>query len=274
MKKALFFDIDGTLVDFEGKMPESAKLALKKAQERGHLIVICSGRSVCQIYPFLIELGFDGIIAASGAYVEYKNEVIFRHRMDEETLKLTCAVLEEAHASYSAQTERVTITGEANKDRMFRRFRRRRENEDEEVFMARMNMGWEVDDNIAQRRDVEKMNFFESQIPISEIRRRLEGYCDVVAMSFNVPTDTDGEISTKGVNKALGIQKFIEHAGIAREDTVVFGDGPNDSDMLEYAHISVAMGNAREEIKKMASYVTKDINDDGIAYAMSELGLI
>ena len=67
MGKALFFDIDGTLVNFQGKMPDSAKQALMQVKKNGHQIVICSGRSVCQIYPWLLDLGFDGLIAAAGA---------------------------------------------------------------------------------------------------------------------------------------------------------------------------------------------------------------
>ena len=272
MKKALFFDIDGTLVNFHGQMPESAVRALKKAHENGHLLVICSGRSICQIYSFLTDLEFDGVVAASGAYVEYKKQVIFRQHMEEKTLQTVCALLDEADAAYSAQAENRILVKEECRERLFQRFQKW--HKDDEGFAERVNNGMEVDNHLENRRDIEKINFFDSQISVSTIRERLADCCDVTAMSFSVPTDTDGEISTKGVNKALGIQKFIEHIGIAQKDTVAFGDGPNDIDMMEYAHTSVAMGNAWEEIKQRASFVTKDIDDDGIEFAMKELGLI
>lgn len=272
MGKAIFFDIDGTLVNFKGKMPDSAASALKKAQENGHLIVLCTGRSVCQIYPFLTEMGFDGIVAASGAYVEYKNQVIFKNVMDEETLKITCALMDEAGAFYSAQAGRRIVIREDCRTRLLKRFREW--HEEDENFSERINNGMEVEAYPERSRDIEKISFFDSRIPLSAIKKRLAEYCDVTAMSFSVPTDTDGEITPKGVNKALGIQKFIERAGIAREDTVAFGDGPNDFDMMEYVHTGVAMGNAWEEVKARASYVTKDIDDDGIAFAMAELGLV
>jgi len=57
-------------------------------------------------------------------------------------------------------------------------------------------------------------------------------------------------------------------------DTIAFGDGPNDLDMIAYAGVGVAMGNAREELKKIADFVTKPVNEGGIAYAMQKLGLI
>ena len=56
MGKALFFDIDGTLVNFQGRMPDSAKRALLQSQKNGNFLVICSGRSVCQIYPWLLDM--------------------------------------------------------------------------------------------------------------------------------------------------------------------------------------------------------------------------
>ncbi len=51
-KKVLFFDIDGTLVDFDGKLSDQTKEALYKVKASGHKIVICTGRTKCQIYPF------------------------------------------------------------------------------------------------------------------------------------------------------------------------------------------------------------------------------
>ncbi len=271
MRKALFFDIDGTLVNFQGQMPESAKRALLQAQSNGHLIVLCSGRSVGQVYPFLLEMGFDGIIAAAGAYVEYKKEVIVRHRMDKKTVDAICDLLEEANAIYSAQAEsRVFISGECKRRMKERNRLLGRSKELTEYVDKHM----EVTDCLKRHTDIEKFNFFNSQITVAGIRERLAGLCDVTAMSFDIPTDTDGEICTKGIHKAFGIQKFIERAKIAKEDTVAFGDGPNDADMLSYAHTGVAMGNARKEIKACADFVTHDIDEDGIAHALSALGLV
>lgn len=271
MGKALFFDIDGTLVNFQGKLPDSAKQALQQAKKNGHLIVICSGRSVCQIYPWLIDMNFDGLIAAAGAYVEYDHQVVYRHHMDKKTVAQVCSLLNEANAAYSAQAgSRIVVTQECGK-RLEKRFQSLPVAK--EVSEQVVN-GMDIDDRLELRSDIEKFNFFDSRIPIGEIRKRLEKDCDVTAMSFNVPTDSDGEISANGINKALGIQKFIEHAGITKEDTIAFGDGANDLDMLAYAQVGVAMGNALDEIKKQADYVTTGIDEDGIAHAMSALGLL
>ena len=71
-KKVVFLDIDGTIVDFFGNIPESTKTAIRKARENGHYMVVCSGRSKFQIAKEVLDLGIDGIVAAAGAYVEYE----------------------------------------------------------------------------------------------------------------------------------------------------------------------------------------------------------
>lgn len=271
MRKALFFDIDGTLVNFRGKMPDSAKRALNQVKKNGHLTVICSGRSACQIYPWLLDMGFDGIIAASGAYVECGQQMVYEHYMDKETIRQTCGLLDEAHAAYAAQAKSGLVVTEKCKQRITDRFSS--ESADREMTDRLINR-MQVVERLDECPDIQKFNYFESEIPLDEVRGRLAKWCDVTAMSFDRPNDTDGEISFRGVNKALGIQKFIAYAGIEKEDTVAFGDGANDLDMLEYAHVGVAMGNAIDDLKKRAGFVTRDIDDDGIAYALSELGLL
>ena len=271
MGKALFFDIDGTLVNFQGKMPESAKHALLQVQKKGHLIVICSGRSICQIYPWLMDMKFDGIIAAAGAYVEYDHQAVCDYHMDKKTVALVCSLLDEAHALYSAQTRNRIIMTKDCKKSIDSKFRSMCVDRD---VVEQVNKCVLIDEHLEQHQNIEKIIFFDSKIPIAILRQRLKECCDVTEISFNLPTESDGEISCKGINKAFGIQKFIEHAGIAREDTVAFGDGPNDFDMMAYAHVGVAMGNAIEDIKKQADYVTTGIDEDGIEHALQELGLL
>ena len=121
-KKAVFFDIDGTLVNFRGQMPQSAKKALLELQRNGHKIILCSGRSRRQMYPFLLELGFDGIVGATGAYVECGNDVVFRHSMSSEEIHIVTGVLDKAGACYSAQAGECMITSAQHRDRQLARF--------------------------------------------------------------------------------------------------------------------------------------------------------
>jgi hydroxymethylpyrimidine pyrophosphatase-like HAD family hydrolase len=69
------------------------------------------------------------------------------------------------------------------------------------------------------------------------------------------------------------MERYLKAAGIAREDSIAVGDGPNDLQMMEYAGIGIAMGNARE-VKERADMVTSSIDDDGIYRAFETLGLL
>ena len=76
-KKIIFLDVDGTLVNENGIVPESAKVAVKKARKNGHYVFLCTGRSKAEIYEDIMEIGFDGIIAAAGGYIELGDKVLF-----------------------------------------------------------------------------------------------------------------------------------------------------------------------------------------------------
>ena len=80
MKKIIFLDVDGTLVDYEGCLPESAVTAVRQAREKGHRVYICTGRSKAEVYPYLWDIGLDGMIGGNGSYVEDKGQVVL-HRL-------------------------------------------------------------------------------------------------------------------------------------------------------------------------------------------------
>lgn len=101
--KLLFFDIDGTLLDYTGKMPASAKEALRQASLAGHRLVICSGRSGHQLSDWMF-MDFDGIINCTGARVIFKQNVIYEHFVPQEDVRRAREVLEAANGVLVAQT--------------------------------------------------------------------------------------------------------------------------------------------------------------------------
>lgn len=262
MQKALFFDIDGTLVNFQGEVLESTKSALKKVRQNGHKIVICSGRSICDINMDIFGVPFDGIIATAGAYVSHQNQVIYEHFIEDSARRKIIELLEYANARYIAQTNHLVVT-EKNKQAVCQHFQIKNP---EKVL--------EIENHIEERKDIKKFTFCQSQLPLAEIQKALAPWCCVTAMSFENVTDDSGEICALGIDKALGIQKYIDFVGIDRKDTFSFGDGPNDYEMIEYAHIGIAMGNAIAGIKEKADYITTSVNEDGIERALRQFQLI
>ena len=270
-KKAVFFDIDGTLVNFRGQMPQSAKKALLELQRNGHKIILCSGRSRRQMYPFLLELGFDGIVGATGAYVECGNDVVFRHSMSSEEIHIVTGVLDKAGACYSAQAGECMITSAQHRDRQLARFHALL---DDAEMIEQIWRHVKITDHMEQMEGIEKFVYYESAWPVQKIREHLPDRFDVTESSFEAAVDDSGEVTSHGINKAYGMQKYLERAGIAREDTIAFGDGPNDFDMLEYAAVGVAMGNAVAALKDRADYIAAGVDEDGVARALQDLGLV
>lgn len=77
MMKAIFLDVDGTLTDYEGNIPESAIRAIQQARRNGHKVFTVTGRSKAEMYEDILAIGFDGYIGGNGSYVELDNQVLF-----------------------------------------------------------------------------------------------------------------------------------------------------------------------------------------------------
>lgn len=80
-RKIIFLDVDGTLVNYEGKLPDSAARAVQQARANGHRVYICTGRSRAEVYPYLWDIGLDGMIGGNGSYVEDGGEVVMHQMM-------------------------------------------------------------------------------------------------------------------------------------------------------------------------------------------------
>ena len=107
--------------------------------------------------------------------------------------------------------------------------------------------------------DIEEEQLLLPSIPNCEMGRWHPAFVDVTA---------------KGNTKQRGIDEIIRHFGIRLEETMAFGDGGNDISMLRHAGIGVAMGNAKDDVKAAAGYVTTSVDDNGIANALKQYGII
>ena len=130
-------------------------------------------------------------------------------------------------------------------------------------------------DRPGKRVDVEKIAYYQSAEGVEQVREGLGSYFAVEASSYQLIINSrTGRVTIRGINKAYGMQRYLEYAGIAQEDTCAFGDGPNDREMLEFAGIGVAMGNAGEELKGCADFVAAPIDQDGLYRAFETLGVL
>lgn len=269
-KKVIFFDIDGTLIDSNGKMPESARNALIKVRENGHRIVVCTGRSGYQIIPEISDF-FTDVISSSGAFVSSDGKVIFDYFVPRDVTKRVQEIIEGTGGILQSQTETEAVMTSRGFKHMNGVFNAK----DPSGRLSKIILGETVvTEDISECERIRKFVFYGCPLTLSELNEKLGDVCYVDMLSFNSGASGCGEISGNGINKSLGIQKYIEANDICREDTIAFGDGPNDVDMLEYAGLGVAMGNAAEFVKQRADFITRSIDEDGIEYALEYLKLI
>lgn len=267
-RKVIFLDVDGTLVDFSRKMPESARAALDKARENGHILSLCTGRTATSVYGWLLDFGFDAIIASAGAYVKMGDEIIYHSTLDRREVARMMNVVSDHGASCMVQGINGLYIDEENEVGM-RQFCAK-QGLDISAFQQELS----IVEHPELMPELESCVYHGADIPVDKMQKEVGDYFKVTGASFGKDRQMSGEITRMGVNKATGIQRLLDYLHMDREDSIAIGDGPNDVEMLSYAGIGVAMGNAMEGIKQYADMVTDDIDKDGIYKAFEKLGLL
>jgi Cof subfamily protein (haloacid dehalogenase superfamily) len=265
-RKAVFFDADGTLYDIREGVPESAREALIRLREKGHLAFLCTGRSRSFVLEDLESLPLDGMIAACGTYGEYQGERLFSEGPSPEEAWRSVEILR-AHGM---------IPVLEGPEYMY--YDKEEYNGDVDWFADLI--GRQLGDRYRPIRGNEgrlRINKISTKVrPGSDPEgafRELGDLYEAISHSEGMAGGTI-ELVPRGFSKATGIRDICKRLGISREATVVFGDSNNDLSMFRYAQVRVAMGNATEKIRELADYVTADIFDQGIAKGLAAIGLL
>lgn len=259
MKKAVFFDIDGTIWNEQMQIPQSTIEAVRALREAGHYAFLCSGRSRSNIRsPRLLEIGFDGIVAACGADIEFRGEKVYEKLLSKEEVEHALSVIEKHHISVVLEGPQYVYV---NEDEF---------TEDPFIDYLRRELGEDVRPIRGTREyQVNKMSAATNGADIDQVREELGSAFEVIVHNPGLI-----EIIPRGITKATGIGKMCELLGIQGEATYAFGDSPNDLEMLGFVAHGIAMGNAASAVRQAADYVTSDIMADGIRNGLQHYGLI
>ena len=260
MTKALFFDVDGTLVSFNThRIPQSAVDALAEAKRRGAMVFISTGRPMRLINNLdAIQHLVDGYITANGACCSVGGETIAcREIPNPEARALIGAAEREGFAMLVVGESRLTVVNDgADVDRYFRQM----------LAVSDLGEGTALTD-VLDGRIVQLTPIIDEAA-----ERRLMPLLPSCVSARWFPAFTD--ITARGADKGTALMTVAAHLGIDREDTVAFGDGGNDKSILQAAGTGVAMGNAPDDVKAVADYVTASVDEDGIARALEQLRII
>jgi Cof subfamily protein (haloacid dehalogenase superfamily) len=243
-KYAIFLDIDGTLLSSSG-IPQENIDTIQQVRQRGHSVILNTGRAYGHIPDEVMEVPTDGAIAALGAYVRYRDKILRNITFSRKELRMI--------TEYYLRTGEFCIL----------------EGPEESFYIN--PKGKEGINRITSPDDFEK-KYPNGMVSIACGRGRMPDEAKKLFSSFFcLEHETYYEFTHKGSSKALGVKIILDHLGLKPEDAIAIGDSLNDLDMLEYAGISVAMGNAPEHIKEVCDYTTKTVEEAGVSEALKYL---
>lgn len=277
MRKILFIDVDGTLVDYQTNLPASAVTAIREARKREHRVYICTGRSKAEVYQNLWEIGLDGMIGGNGSYVEDHDHVVMHQVITLDQCRRIVDWLRERKLEFYLESNNGLFASENFEtagEPVIRKYAGRK--------------GAAAADQMTIRSAFPEMIFGGSLIrdDLNKVSYILNSYQDFLDTRERFPNLENGtwggageealfgDLGVKGITKANAIDALLEYLGADRKDTIAFGDAKIDIPMLEYCAYGVAMGSGGPEIRAMADYVTDDVDKDGLYKAFLHLGLI
>lgn len=276
-RRAVFLDVDGTLVNDRGLVPPSARDAVVAARGNGHQVFLCTGRSTAELWDDILGIGFDGVIAAAGGYVEHEGEVLLHRSVDVEHLRHAVAFFDRHGVEYYLEANSGLYGSRRSPERLRDLLFGGVTDEDVLAELER-GLGGFIDSLVIGadpiRTDINKISFLDSGVPFETIRAEFAETFVVHRATVPMFGPSSGEMSIPGIHKATAIALLIAHAGISRRDTVAYGDGTNDVEMLQFVEVGVAMGNAHPSLLEVADLVTADADHDGIALSFAALGLV
>ena len=253
--KAVFADIDGTLYSHEtNSVPESARTALKMLKEAGVRTFACTGRCMAEIRDMnMQDVELDGWLTMNGAYSFAEDGFVYRCPVDPADVRTF-----------------VTACREYDYPCMFL--------EEDRMYISR------YDDEVQKMQDA----IHTPMPPVCDPRRALEHTVYMVIpyaeeetwqktaarlkhVKYTRWNELAVDVFHESCDKARAVAETCRHYGWTKEEIAGIGDGPNDLSLLAACGTSVAMGNACEEVKQAADFVSDDIEDDGFYKAVCRL---
>lgn len=261
-RKALFFDVDGTLLsEITRQVPESAVKAVETARRQGHLVFINSGRVSKLLDPIRKLIQVDGYLCGCGTYIVLGDQELYARKIPHEQ----GIAIKQALKVHKIQG---ILEGKGGchffKDLSgIPRLEQMRENIGKEGAVSPYFI---EDDNYD----------FDKFCCVTDKSSDKVGFFQTIQEDFQIIDRGNDfwECVPKGHSKATAIQMVLDHYGLSLEDAYVFGDSTNDLPMFTYAKHTVLMGHHDKELEPYASLITRTVEEDGVAYAMKALGII
>lgn len=279
-RRIVFLDVDGTILEHGSHVAPSTGPAIRAARAAGHLVYLSTGRSASDIHPQVAEIGFDGAVTNSGALVTSGDAVVVDRPLTPAQTDRLLTVLRGRGIRFFLQTHDGVYASDDMAELMASHAQALRDRDGadgvrpEDSIAGLAGRDFPSTDEADLTRIAKAVFVSDRAVGLEVLRADLGDEFLVVPGSIPLPGGSNGEISARDTTKGSAIELLLAHLGRDAADAVAIGDSWNDVEMFEVCGVSVAMGNAHDELKELADLVTTNVLDDGVANAFRTLGLI
>ncbi len=252
MIKAVFMDLDGTLLDCaNGRcgISDYSREVFGRLKSQGILLFVASGRSVSFIPPTVRDVGFDGYVLVNGADVQVGEQVLSVHTLDPQLTYQVTRLLEEEKIEYALQIPGGTWMSKERSHILpyFRQY----------MFDETFLIERPLQECLGQVMKLELYVFPEQY----EYCKKILGPLDYMY----TPELNALEAYSKTVSKGSGAEEIFQYLGLDRSEGMCFGDAQNDLELFQTAGWAVAVGNAHGLVVERADDVCRCVWEDGVA---------
>lgn len=256
MIEVVFFDVDNTLYSHKlSKIPDSAVYAINKLKENNIKVVLATGRHKLELKLMDFRgIKFDAYLTLNGQLILDRDfNLLFSEKINLEDLKILEKIYNEKLIPMSFVEENDIYMNYHTK----------------EVEEAQKLIGLSLPtEKHYSGNDIYQVTFFSDNESIEKVCKKLSN-CKYTGWN-----KFGSDLINIGGGKAKAVEKIIKYFNIEKTETMAFGDGENDIDMIEYVEIGVAVGESNERLKNVADYITSSIENDGIKSALEKYKII
>jgi HAD-superfamily hydrolase, subfamily IIB len=262
--KVLVLDLDGTLTNGKKEITDKTLQALKKAQEKGVVVVLASGRPTYGIVPLAEQIGlasFGGYILSfnGGKIINWKTkEVIHEKDLKQETIPLLYEMAKEHGVDIISYIDKEIVS----------------ENPNNEYVKIEANIN---------KMPLRKVKSFVDEIKTPVPKCLIVGDGELLLPLQEKMKLRFGEIMNvfrsepfflelmpQNIDKAASLERLLKHLNLTKDVMIACGDGFNDISMIKFAGLGVAMENAQQPVKDAADYITLSNEEDGVAHVIEK----